>query len=76
MDIILDREAHLLSELPPAQDDGCNSDDVLMDIDGYRKFFTIAHYSFESARWVAHSEGIEIEKTARWMYLPLAKYKD
>lgn len=69
--------AHPITELPeqPDHKEGY-SDDLLIDIDGWRKNFTVGHYDFDEKRWYIHNPDLTIESTAMWQYLPLAKYED
>jgi len=48
------------------------SDEVLIDLDGNRKYFSIGWYDFDELKWISQ-EG-EVEKTMVWTNLPLAKY--
>lgn len=53
------------------------SDDVLIDIDGYRKHFSIGYYDYDNKRWFIRDEesrpDLDLEHMS-WTYLPLAKY--
>lgn len=52
------------------------SDNVLIDVDGWRTTFIIGYYHFNEKRWYAvhgDQDAIDQEKMI-WQYLPLAKY--
>lgn len=49
--------AYGASELPPSigETEGY-SDDVLIDLDGYRKYFAIGYYDHDNKRWFVRDE--------------------
>jgi hypothetical protein len=62
---------------PPPQNgkDGGMSDDVMLDLDGNREWFTIAYYDHDSKEWnLQDKEELFDINNAQWMHLPLAKY--
>lgn len=71
-------EAFTSDQLPPMQIDSSDSDMVLVDETGERKFFNIWFYDHFNKNWIEASSGVEVEeetlKKMRWMHLPLAKY--
>lgn len=71
--------AFTMDQFPPKNDpEFGDSDVVLIDETGERKFFTLGYYDYDDNEWVDEtiSEVIDSERLhkMRWMYLPLAKY--
>lgn len=65
-------------EIPPFEDeDKSSSEDVLIDVDGYRKNFVIGYYSHNDHEWKNSETLIAFEwkdfEHARWFKLPIAK---
>lgn len=52
------------------------SDNVLIDLDGWRKDFAIGWYDHDNKEWMFHQEDKSLLdlKHMKWTYLPLAKY--
>lgn len=67
---IYGRTAHSLDELPKLHKDGM-SQAVIVDMDGWRKNFQIAHYDFDNNEWVFHEEDISLLDNihAKWIDL-------
>lgn len=68
-----------MTELPPFEDEEqITTDDVVVDMDGNRKYFLTYYYSKNGNEWVNAATGIPIDwkeiEHARWYKLPLAKY--
>lgn len=67
---IYGRTAYSLDELPKLHKDGM-SQAVVVDMDGWRKNFQIAHYDFDNNEWVFHEEDISLLDNihAKWIDL-------
>lgn len=52
----------------------CYSDDLLIDTDGKRKYFTVGWYDFDDKKWRCKSNESLDEEQLLWQYLPLSKY--
>lgn len=52
------------------------SDNVLIDLDGWRKDFAIGWYDHDNKEWMFHQEDKSLLDLnhMKWTYLPLAKY--
>lgn len=68
------------TDIPP--DSGAEegySDDYLIDVDGYRKHFTIGFYDHDDKRWILHDDDLRssfVLEHMTWQRLPLTKYDD
>lgn len=66
---------HPISEHPTQDGDEDYSDDVIIDLDGYRETFRVGWYDFENQAWRLHDLDSAVEEdNAKWSYLPLNKY--
>lgn len=53
-----------------------HSEDVLIDIDGWRKFFRVGVYDHEADEWRLHDKSMQQHldrKHMKWTYLPIYK---
>lgn len=67
--------AYSADELPKRDAESGDSDMVLIDLEGDREEFIIGYYDFIEKDWFGtDGDGILVDKSMRWMYLPLAKY--
>lgn len=66
---------HGADEFPAGNGEGF-SDDVLIDLDGWRKHFAIGWYDHDDKEWRFHQEDRSQFEPAnmKWTYLPLEKY--
>lgn len=64
-------------EFPPAKDeDGC-SENVLIDLNGWRRDFRVGWYDHNNKQWMFHVDDISVLELDHmtWTYLPLNKEK-
>lgn len=66
-----------IKDIPADRDSDDNSENYLIDLNGFRTDFSIGHYDHYNKRWIIHDDGkrtmFEPEHMT-WQRLPLAKY--